>query len=78
MLKISSMESALKVLETRIDAADPRRILERGYALALDERGVVVKGAEGRAAGDRLTLMFPDGTVRCTVDGIEAACQGRQ
>ena len=37
-MKIANMEAALKVIEARIIAADPRRILERGYALAVPRR----------------------------------------
>jgi exodeoxyribonuclease VII large subunit len=67
-MKIANMEAALRVLEARIMAADPRKILERGYALAVDGNGVVVKGVAGRKAGDRISMMFPDGTLDCTVD----------
>lgn len=69
-LKIAAMESALKVLEARIGAADPRRILDRGYALAVDADGVVLKGAAGRKPGDKVSIMFADGTLNCTVDDL--------
>ena len=71
-LKIAAMESALQVLQTRIEAADPRRILQRGYVLATDAEGVVLKGAAGRKAGDKVTMMFADGTLKCTVDSVAA------
>ena len=69
-LKIAAMESALQVLQTRIEAADPRRILERGYALAVDGDGVVLKSASGRAPGDQVSVMFADGTLDCTVNTV--------
>ncbi len=69
-LKVSTMESALKVFETRISAADPRRILGRGYALVLDEDGRVLKGAEGLSKGDRMSLMFNDGTLDCLIENV--------
>ena len=69
-LKIAAMESALQVLQTRIESADPRRILERGYALAVDGDGVVLKSVSGRAAGDRVSVMFADGTLDCTVNTV--------
>ena len=69
-LKIAAMESALQVLQTRIEAADPRRILQRGYVLATDAEGVVLKGAAGRKAGDKVTMMFADGSLKCTVDAV--------
>jgi exodeoxyribonuclease VII large subunit len=69
-LKIAAMESALQVLQTRIESADPRRILERGYALAVDGDGVVLKSVSGRAAGDKVSVMFADGTLDCTVNTV--------
>lgn len=71
IMKISAMESTLNVLEARIMSADPRKILQRGYSLALDSDGVVIKGAEGMKKGDRMSLMFPDGTLRCMIEGVE-------
>lgn len=70
-LKITAMEAVLNVLEARLKAADPRRILERGYALAVDSEGVVLKGATGHSAGDKVSVMFCDGTLDCTVDSIK-------
>lgn len=69
-LKIAAMESALQVLQTRIEAADPRRILDRGYALAVDGDGVVLKGASGISSGDRLSVLYADGQLECTVDNV--------
>lgn len=70
-LKIAAMEAALNVLEARFKAADPRVILERGYALAVDADGVVVKGAAGHCAGDKVSVMFADGSLDCTVDSVK-------
>ena len=75
-MKISLMESALNLYETRIAAADPRRILERGYALAVDARGVVLKSAAGVSAGDNVSVMFSDGIIVAEVK--EIAGRGRQ
>ena len=71
LMKVSNMEAALKVLETRMVAADPRRILERGYALAVDKNGVVVKNAKGRSVGEKVSLMFADGTLDCVVEKVK-------
>ena len=67
-LKVVSLEAALGVLQARITASDPRRILEKGYALALDEKGRVLSGAAGRSPGDKVSLMFADGTLDCRVE----------
>lgn len=70
-MKIAAMESTLQVLQTKIKASDPRKIVERGFALVLDDAGVVVKGVSGRTKGDKVSLMFPDGTLNCIVDDIK-------
>lgn len=70
-MKIANMEVALKVIEARMAAADPRRIMERGYALAVDAAGVVVKSAGGHRTGDGISVMFNDGTLDCTVDAVK-------
>ena len=69
-LKIAAMESALQVLHTRIQAADPRKILERGYTLAVDAEGVVLRGAMGRNVGDKVSVMFADGTLHTKVTEV--------
>lgn len=70
-MKIASMEAALQVLQARIVSADPRRILERGYALALDADGRVMKSISGRSAGDKVSMMFADGRLDCRVEDVK-------
>lgn len=70
-MKISAMDSVLHVLEARIRSADPRLIIERGYSLALDGQGRVVKGASGFKSGDEMSVMFADGVVGCEVKTVE-------
>lgn len=69
-LKIADLESALRVLETRISSSDPRRMLERGYVLAVDGNGVVLKGIEGVREGDALSVLFAEGRIGCKVTSV--------
>ena len=69
-IKVSLAESKLNVLQTRIAAADPRRIMERGYALAVDADGVVLKSAAGVSAGEGLSVMFSDGIIKANVESV--------
>ena len=69
-LKIAAMEANLNMLQARIEAADPRRILQRGYVLATDADGVVLKGVSGRSEGDKVSMMFADGVLDCTVTQV--------
>ena len=66
--RLALMESALNVLEARIKGADPRKILERGYVLAVDADGRVLKDVQGRSKGDRISVLFADGTLECVVE----------
>ncbi len=68
--KLTAMEGQLNVLETKIREADPRKIIARGYVLAVDGAGRAVKSVDGRSAGDEIRLMLADGTLDCTVDSV--------
>lgn len=65
--KLARMDSALDVLQSRIRNADPRKVLERGYALVTDAGGVVRKSAAGLNAGDTLRIYFSDGEIKVKV-----------
>jgi len=71
-MKIAAMESHLNVLQARIEASDPRRILERGYALAVNADGLVLKGVKGVNVGDSVSVMFADGRLDCTVRALSS------
>ena len=69
-MKLSLAEAALNVMQARIAAADPRKIMERGYALAVNGDGVVLKGAADVKAGDKVSVMFTDGTINAHVETV--------
>lgn len=65
--KIARMESRIDLLENRILSADPRNILKRGYVLALDSDGRVMKKMGALSPGDSVSVLFPDGRALCRV-----------
>lgn len=65
--KISAMEAAVSLLENRIKSADPRVVLARGYTLVTDDRGVVVNSAAALRPGQRLRILFADGSADAEV-----------
>ncbi len=67
--KLSVLESVIDKLETRINAANPLKLLERGYTLITNSKGVLLKRAADVGAGDSIGVIFPDGTLNCTVNG---------
>lgn len=74
--RLSDASHALEMIEAKITSGDPRRILEKGYALALDARGVKLSSASGVKPGDAFKVMFADGTVKGTVTSVEPASGG--
>ena len=61
---------ALDLLERRVEAADPRRALDRGFLIALKD-GHRTDRAAAFTPGDRLTLLFRDGSVEAEVSKIK-------
>lgn len=55
----------------RIHALSPLKTLERGYAVALDDGGRVVRSTEALPAGSEFTVQLPDGRVRAESRGRE-------
>ena len=60
----------LEMYEAKILSSDPRKLLERGYVLALNADGVVMKTSKGAAIGDKLSVLFSDGKLDCKVEKI--------
>ncbi len=54
-----------------LDAMSPLKVLERGYAIAQDASGGIVREAKTVSAGDALRLRLWKGTVDCRVEGTD-------
>ena len=61
---------ALDLLERRVEAADPRRALDRGFLIALKD-GHRTDRAAAFTPGDHLTLLFRDGSVEAEVSKVK-------
>lgn len=53
-----------------LQTLSPQRVLERGYALCLDDQGQVVTGVAGRNAHDQLEIRLADGRLLCAVEQV--------
>ena len=51
-----------------LDAMSPLKVLERGYAIAHDERGSVVRDSSNVAVGDELHVRLWKGAFDCRVE----------
>ena len=63
-------------LASALDAMSPLKVLSRGYAIASDAKGKLVKSVGDVAGGDMLSLSVSDGTIKCTVEESEAFSHG--
>ena len=63
-------ESTLARLAASLDALSPLAVLARGYALARDGAGHVVKAAADLAAGDEVRVLLGAGSFEATVTNV--------
>ncbi len=61
---------ALGVLAQKLEMTSPLRTLARGYTLAQDENGLLVRAAAKVQKGQTLSLRFADGAVRCRAEAV--------
>lgn len=68
--RLSGALHALDLFESRIVSSDPRRILEKGFVLALDREGVRMNSVQAAKVGDPARILFSDGALDVTVTDI--------
>ena len=64
---LESKQRRFVELTAKLDAMSPLKVLTRGYSMAQDERGAVIKSAAQVASGDHITLTVTDGKIHATV-----------
>jgi exodeoxyribonuclease VII large subunit len=62
----------LERLRVQLEERSPLRVLERGYAIAYDAAGNVVRSADQVAVGDEVSLQFARGRLFTEVKRKEA------
>lgn len=68
--KIMAGEAKLDFIGMKIEATDPRKVLERGFSLAVDAKGVKLSSVKGCSEGDKLSVLFKDGRLDCKIEKI--------
>ncbi|MFN2577986.1 MAG: exodeoxyribonuclease VII large subunit [Pyrinomonadaceae bacterium] len=69
--RIENAKRHLALSASSLDAMSPLRVLERGYAIAHDESGRVIREATAMSAGNELRLRLWKGELDCRVEGIK-------
>ncbi len=70
-IRLETAKQQLARAGAALDAMSPLRVLERGYAIAHDVHGHVLREASATAVGDALRLRLWKGAVNCRVEGTE-------
>ena len=67
---LAPRREALAVSAARLHDLSPLSVLARGYAIARDERGAVVKSVSAAPAGSALCVSLSDGSLDCRVERV--------
>jgi exodeoxyribonuclease VII large subunit len=69
--RLETARQELAMAAAALDAMSPLKVLERGYAIAHDAEGHVLREASAISVGDALRLRLWKGAVDCRVEGTE-------
>lgn len=67
---VSSKRQNFVGLATALDAMSPLKVFSRGFSIATDDSGAVLRSVSQVAVGDKFRLKLNDGAVLCSADGI--------
>ena len=59
-------------LAASLDAMSPLKVMSRGYAIAADARGELIRSIKDVKPDDKMRLLVRDGVIKCTVEESEA------
>ena len=68
---LAPFDRLLGVSAARLEDLSPLSILSRGYAIARDKKGSLVKSVDQVMQGDKMCVSVSDGIIACTVDDVE-------
>jgi exodeoxyribonuclease VII large subunit len=68
--RVDTAQTRLAALESHLKHLNPQLVLERGYSIATDATGTIVRDAARLAPGDGLTVTFARGSARTSVDEV--------
>ena len=67
---LEARRARLTALEAHLNSLSPLAVLDRGYALVLDAKGVLVRSTRQVAQGDSVITRLSDGAFRSRVEEI--------
>jgi exodeoxyribonuclease VII large subunit len=76
--QLYARQSALAALGARLHAMNPHAVLSRGYAIATDASGRIVRDAASITVGDRLDVRLARGMIEGRVTGVRDSASGEE
>ncbi|MSQ91058.1 MAG: exodeoxyribonuclease VII large subunit [Phycisphaerales bacterium] len=71
-LLLTASGARLESAQRTLAAIGPQAVLDRGYSITLDARGVPLRSASASGVGERIETIFAEGRVSSVVDEITA------
>lgn len=68
---IEDLKYEVQSKKEQLEALNPKKILERGYSISLDDKGEVIKDISKVKKGDKVTTVVAKGKIISTVDEVE-------
>jgi exodeoxyribonuclease VII large subunit len=68
--RLNAVRQKFAMAAASLDAMSPLKVLERGYAIAQDEQGSVVRDSSNVAVGDELHVRLWKGALDCRVEKL--------
>ena len=73
--RLEEARGRLAVAAAALDAMSPLAVLGRGYALATDARGRVLRSSRGVSEGESVRVRLSEGALRCRVEEVEGGLE---
>lgn len=71
LARVDEARQRLGLAAAALDALSPLAVLERGYAIAQDRNGRLVRDAQEVTVGDPLQVRLARGRLKCLINGVE-------
>ncbi|HEY8499318.1 MAG TPA: exodeoxyribonuclease VII large subunit, partial [Clostridia bacterium] len=68
--KLEIEKGRLCTIYGKLDALSPLKVLSRGYGIARNESGEIIKSVSKVRQGDFIELIISDGTIHCEAEEI--------
>ena len=67
-MAVAQRTQQFTALAAKLDALSPLKVLGRGYAVARNEQGQILRAAQEAAAGEKIEVLLGQGSLNCTVN----------